>query len=95
MSRIRESGKSAEFQPPGGVRSVARERVPAWRRIEVWRERQALKRALEDIGVEDPDYDETIFLQDPAHRDRYFTRDEEDDPEPESSGNGNWGDESS
>ena len=97
MSRVRETGNSPVEPSAGRGVSGRAERAPAWRRIEVWRERQALKRALADLESDDPELDETIFLQDPAHRGRYFTPDDPDAGQaPDEAGEeAGWDDESS
>lgn len=64
--RIWRRRRGGGHQPPG-VESVERAalpgdaREPAWRRIEMLRERQMLKRQLADIDDEDPEFEDTIL----------------------------------
>ena len=63
----RRRGGGGRHQPPPGLEGLERAalpgdaREPAWRRIEMLRERQMLKRQLADIDDEDPEFEDTIL----------------------------------
>ena len=46
-------------------------KIPRWRQIEIMKERRELREMLDDIDIEDPDWDEEIFGSE-AERQAYY-----------------------
>ena len=52
---------AAETHETPNSKLDAKEKLPAWRRIEALKERRQLKEALADIWADDPELDEDFF----------------------------------